>query len=389
MNSNTYIVYKTTNLVNGKIYVGVHSKPNDDYLGSGLAINRAIKKHGRENFKREILIGNLSEDEAFEIEELFVDDEFLSRGNNAVYNISCGGKGGHIATPYKDQHGNTVIVYRGENKPDGIVGISTGRALYRYPDGTVKSLYSDHYDVTSGYCILNNCGTVSAKSTVTGVTRRISTTSEEWTSGEYVSTSKGKMNVVLDGKVTQVSCDDSRLISGELKSNQDGFGTYRDVNSGICYRLHKSDLKLSSGIYEPNNKGRVVIIDENGNRKSIETTDPDYISGKYKMHISGKCTFVDLQGKRYFCFPYDPIIEELNLKSITTGTLSVTDKDGNRQRVSITDPRVISGELVSSNKGKIAIHHKLNRINKRIDPKDLNLYLTSGWIRGRSKRNWS
>lgn len=52
-----HIVYLTTNLVNNKIYIGVHSTYdlNDDYLGSGFALKKAINKYGKEKFKREIL----------------------------------------------------------------------------------------------------------------------------------------------------------------------------------------------------------------------------------------------------------------------------------------------------------------------------------------------
>jgi len=51
-----FIIYKTTNLVNGKIYVGQHNTSADDgYLGSGNLILLAIKKYGRENFIRETL----------------------------------------------------------------------------------------------------------------------------------------------------------------------------------------------------------------------------------------------------------------------------------------------------------------------------------------------
>ena len=49
------IIYKTTCLINGKIYVGQDSKNNPDYLGSGIYLNRAIKKHGKENFKKEVV----------------------------------------------------------------------------------------------------------------------------------------------------------------------------------------------------------------------------------------------------------------------------------------------------------------------------------------------
>ena len=49
-------IYQTTNLINGKKYIGKHiGYINDDYLGSGIILNKAISKYGKENFKKEIL----------------------------------------------------------------------------------------------------------------------------------------------------------------------------------------------------------------------------------------------------------------------------------------------------------------------------------------------
>ena len=49
------IIYKTTCLVNGKIYVGQTTSSDPSYLGSGRKIIDAIKKYGRSKFKRKIL----------------------------------------------------------------------------------------------------------------------------------------------------------------------------------------------------------------------------------------------------------------------------------------------------------------------------------------------
>jgi len=49
------IIYKSTNLVNGKFYVGQDSKNYPDYYGSGLILKIAIDKYGKDNFKKEIL----------------------------------------------------------------------------------------------------------------------------------------------------------------------------------------------------------------------------------------------------------------------------------------------------------------------------------------------
>ena len=88
-----YIIYETTNLINKKIYVGAHQteKLEDGYLGSGLLIKKAIKKHGKENFKRKILFFLNTDKEMFEKEAEIVNEEFIEREN--TYNLNNGGSG--------------------------------------------------------------------------------------------------------------------------------------------------------------------------------------------------------------------------------------------------------------------------------------------------------
>ena len=86
-----YLIYKTINIINKKYYIGAHctKNKNDDYLGSGVALNRAIKKYGKENFIREILHECSSKEEMYLLEEKLVDHNDIMS-----YNMRRGGKGG-------------------------------------------------------------------------------------------------------------------------------------------------------------------------------------------------------------------------------------------------------------------------------------------------------
>ena len=87
-------MYEIKNLINNKIYVGVHKtlNLNDGYMGSGKVILRAIKKHGIENFTKTILETFDNAETMFSKEIEIVSDEFLARPD--VYNLRRGGSGG-------------------------------------------------------------------------------------------------------------------------------------------------------------------------------------------------------------------------------------------------------------------------------------------------------
>ena len=89
-----FSVYKITNKINGKYYIGVHktSNPNDDYMGSGKYIKYALSKYGIENFSKEILAIFDVASEAYLLESKLVTWELIESGT--VYNIKEGGHGG-------------------------------------------------------------------------------------------------------------------------------------------------------------------------------------------------------------------------------------------------------------------------------------------------------
>lgn len=89
-----YIIYRITNLINKKIYIGKHStnRLKDGYIGSGKLIQKAIKKYGRKCFKKDILFYCSSEEELNKKEAEIITEKFVSR--NDTYNLKVGGKGG-------------------------------------------------------------------------------------------------------------------------------------------------------------------------------------------------------------------------------------------------------------------------------------------------------
>lgn len=80
--------YITTNIVNGKQYVGMHSARdvNNTYIGSGFAFKRAVEKYGKDCFKCEILCICESKDQAYRNEKTYIEKYNTLHPNG--YNLS-------------------------------------------------------------------------------------------------------------------------------------------------------------------------------------------------------------------------------------------------------------------------------------------------------------
>jgi hypothetical protein len=86
-----FCVYKVSNLINQRFYIGAHATSDlqDCYMGSGLTLRRAIRKYGIQNFKKEIIHVCSSLDEMYDKEK-----EELNRliDYKVCYNLHHGGK---------------------------------------------------------------------------------------------------------------------------------------------------------------------------------------------------------------------------------------------------------------------------------------------------------
>lgn len=128
-------IYKTTNKVNNKIYIGQHLSPTflgTGYLGSGSLLRKSVKKYGKENFRVELLKECNSQEELDYWERHFI-AEYDSRNLKVGYNITEGGWGG--VGPRSEDTKRKISEY---NK--GKVLVNNGKSCFKIP----KELFPEY-----------------------------------------------------------------------------------------------------------------------------------------------------------------------------------------------------------------------------------------------------
>ena len=236
-----YYVYKTTNMVNNKIYVGVHKSDNiqsDQYLGSGEILNKSIAKYGRDKFKRQILYQFQTKEEAYTMERLIVDKQFVKRKD--TYNIKFGGQGGfgHMqgSVFVKDKQGNVFRVDKKDKR------INTGQFTH----------------ITKGFF---------AGKDKEGNIKQTSVFDPRYITGEIVGVTKDRI-VVKDSNnnTLSVNKNDPRYLQGELvgvakgnkmpKNHQRGSKNSQYGTMWITNGIQNKKIKKEQNIPQGWKKGR-------------------------------------------------------------------------------------------------------------------------------------
>lgn len=172
-----YTVYKTTNKINNKIYIGSHETfdLNDKYIGSGKAFKHAVKKYGKENFTKEILFIFDNKQEMLEKEKELVNKNFIISNEN--YNLIEGGVLNTAGYVSATNNGSNFLISLLEFENDSnITGITKGFTNVKIDSGTYKQISNIEFD-----------------------------------NGDYVGTTKGKTTVKdADNNIYHISIDDPR-----------------------------------------------------------------------------------------------------------------------------------------------------------------------------------
>ena len=322
-----FIIYKITNLLTNKFYVGAHitTNVNDKYFGSSKHLKKDIKILGKENFKKEILFTFDSKEKMLKKEAEIVNKEFCFRTD--TYNMMVGGITGSFSFKgminVKDREGNSLKVY-----------IDDPRFL----------------------------------------------------SGELIQITKGTIPVVdKEGKNLRVSLNDPRFLSGEFIYNRKGKLAVIDKN-GNTFSVDKNDSRYLSGEFTAVTKGKVTVVDKEGNTFCVNKNDPRYLSGELIHNLKDTIVVKDKEGNTFCVNKNDSRYLSGELVGWSKGrvapnkgkTMGARPKELKKHLSELAKKRVGNK---ASGFGRSYINN--GEINKRIKKEELDFWINAGWIIGR------
>lgn len=229
-----YIIYRITNTINGKIYIGYHRTKdiNDGYMGSGLYIRRAIEKHGVSSFTKDIIHFCDDEESMKSMESEIVNEEFINRSD--TYNMKIGGHGGFMSG-YVTVPGKQVTVEE-FNRNTEYHGVCKNKVPVFNSEGISFQVDKSDERIKSGELIrcFEKNGLIDAINSSSEIVRL---TKDEYRRGNFTSIHK---NVIMakdiNGNIIRTNRDDERYINGEL------VGITKGMNVNISSYLIYDDL---------------------------------------------------------------------------------------------------------------------------------------------------
>lgn len=337
-----YTIYKVLNEINNKEYIGQHQTENlsDNYMGSGIVITQAIKKYGKDNFRKTILFVFKTYDEMNNKEMELVTEEYIKQDN--TYNISIGGQGG-ICHSYK----NTTVA-RKKSSIDNWKRINcelynNNKDLYETPSTSKVTIFNTITKKNESINVSDfnpnihkkKFGGIVAKKN--GKFQYVS--SEEFSkNSDITSPTKGMVTVVeiASGIGKHIHSDEFHKNRELYLHNTEGFVTGKNRKTGEKRRFASSEFKLYKDEYTFSTTGQVTIYDINLNKfinikkngrnreihKSIHAVKFDWFTAHDELICSFFGTYQDFK-KLYGILPIRAFTDLVNTGIFKTDKLKI------------------------------------------------------------------
>lgn len=288
-----YLIYKITNNINGKIYIGRHKtdRVDDSYFGSGVALNRAIKKYGKSNFTKEILHYCESYEDMVSLEREIVSEDFIKRSD--VYNLMVGGEfqPHGLVTVIDTETGEQCQIppdlYKSDNR---YVSIHKDESVvYDKIDRRNKRINTDHYRANLDRYISVIAGTVAVYDKLLKSGTRVSI--------EDYKNNKDRYRQYTEGTIAVVQENDDKFVRIDVSEYQDNKHLYKTPSTNrisVRYKETGETAGISLDDFDPDKHEKVIggiVVEINGVRQYIdrETFDNEDHTG---IHV-GKVTVFD------------------------------------------------------------------------------------------------
>ena len=247
-----HFLYKTTNILNNKFYIGVHTTDDlgDGYKGSGSTLNKAFKKYGKNNFNREILEFFETYEDAYNKERDVVNEELINNPN--CYNNVIGGKGNSpgIVIARDNVSNHTIIIPKEEfDNNDRYESVNKGTIpVWNNIKNKFERIFINDYDETIHSSM--NKGKIVVYNIITCQYEQVDVNDVRRKTGELISPSKNKVTVYDEfGNCIQVDKDCTNYKTGKYKPITYNKWTLRNKITKECISVPKNSI-VDWNVYE-------------------------------------------------------------------------------------------------------------------------------------------
>lgn len=327
-----YTVYKITNLVNQKYYIGQHITKNlyDSYMGSGIAISSAIKKYGVSSFKKDILyvFDNFTDMNNKEIELINSSVIKDSQSYNIILGGMYSGNAGFLTAKLKGNTRFTKIlaidydanIHITPHTGSLIVKLKSNSTRYRissYEYKTNKHLYNtpssgmvnvklkgdntfcrvSMSEYTSNKHLYDTASTnkVSIRHKITGNTSSINISEYDYNIHEKVF---GGIVSKINGKNVYVPKD--KFYEDNLDGIHKGMVTALNIETNKCKHITQEEFHNNRHLYNANGYGTVVATNKiSGISKRISREEFNTERNLWTVTTEGYTTVYDIRLSKF------------------------------------------------------------------------------------------